>query len=82
MGRLPLSLGVLMLCASPLQAADEGGPVARVSIAASNMDGQVDAAVSGSFGYRLSRVVTLEVEASLVPKVTAGFSADPLVIQE
>jgi hypothetical protein len=45
------------------------------------MDSRTDVAVAGTFGYRFSRVVSLDIETTLVPHVRSPFPLNPVVIQ-
>lgn len=59
-------VAVLGLPAAALAQDDRGASVSA-AVSATNMDAQTELSFSGSFGYRFSRVVGLELEATVVP---------------
>ncbi len=61
--------------------AQERGASVSGSVFASNMDSHTDVAFAGSFGYRFSRVVSLDIETTFVPNVHSPFPSNPIVIQ-
>lgn len=61
--------------------ADDRGATVGGSVSATNMDAQTDVSFAGSFGFRFSRVVGLEIDATMVPSMTSAFPDDFAVIQ-
>ena len=79
---------MLALCVTvvPLAAAasaagsdDDRGATASVVVSATNMQSRTEPTFSGAFGYRFDRVVTFEVEATVVPRLRSGFTAGAII---
>lgn len=71
--RIATCVGLLLLLFSAPAAAQDQGVTVGGSVSATNMDSHTSWSVAGSFEYRLNRVVGLELEATAVPKLKAGF---------
>ncbi len=50
------------------------------SVGAANMASRTEAAFTGSFGYRFTRVVSFVIEATGVPKVESDFPDGPVIL--
>jgi opacity protein-like surface antigen len=71
------AVGVLIACAIGSTAtaalAQESGAAVSASVAATNMESRNEITVAGSFGYRFTRTVGLEIEATYVPSLKSPF---------
>jgi len=81
LGKTPIAIVCLCASAASAVAQDRGAAVVGGSVSAANMDSRTDVAYAGTFGYRFNRVVGLEIEATLVPRVRSAFPTDRVVIQ-
>src|SRR6266516_2962532 len=63
----------LVLLATAAAAADERGAGVAGTISALNIDSSTAVTVSGSFEYRFTRVVGLEIDAMLAPGLKSPF---------
>jgi len=70
----------LLLLGGAVSAQDRGATIGG-SASAANMESRTEVAYAGTFGYRFSRVVGMEIEAIFVPAVRSPFPANPVVIQ-
>ena len=68
--RLATALVISMLPAAASAQDDRGASIGG-TVAALNMDSQTDASIAATFGYRFSRVVGFEIEATMVPDLEA-----------
>src|SRR5438876_3917195 len=64
---------LLLLSASGALAADERTAAVGGNVSAMDIDSYTALSVSGSFEYRFTRVVRLEVEATLAPTLKSPF---------
>jgi opacity protein-like surface antigen len=71
------SIGVFAACVlastAAIASAQESGATVSASIAATNMDSRTELTLAGSFGYRFTRTVGLDVEATYVPSLSSPF---------
>ena len=67
-----LALALLCLPAAAIGQVDRAASVGG-GVSVTNMDSRTDTSFSGSFGYRFSRVVGLEIEATVVPTIKSQF---------
>jgi hypothetical protein len=67
-----LALALLCVPAVAIGQVDRAASVGA-GVSATNMDSHTDKSFSGSFGYRFSKVVGLEIEATLVPRLNSDF---------
>lgn len=78
------ALLLVLLSTARAAAAQESGATVATSASATNMDSRTELAFSGAFGYRFSRAIGLEIEASWVPRLGSPFptaGGNPVVLQ-
>jgi opacity protein-like surface antigen len=70
-----INVCVLALLCLPGVAMGQDGRGASVGagVSATNMDSRTDRSFSGAFGYRFTKVVGLEIETTVVPKLRSEF---------
>src|SRR5213593_3499913 len=73
---------VLLVLAMPAAAyGQDSGATIGGSVAAANRESHTDLAFTGSFGYRFTRVVGMEIEVTAAPDLTSPFSNDfPIIL--
>src|SRR6266511_3546555 len=79
--RLASTTAFLILFGAAVSAQDHGAVIGG-SVSAANMENRTEVAFAGTFGYRFSRVVGMEIEATFVPTVRSPFPTNPFVIQD
>ena len=71
------TIGVVVACliasTASVASAQESGATVSGSIAATNMESRTAVTVASSFGYRFTRTVGLEIEATYVPSLKSPF---------
>lgn len=67
-----LALALLCLPGAAMGQDDRGASVGA-GVSVTNMDSRTDRSFSGSFGYRFTRVVGLEIETTVVPRLKSEF---------
>ena len=71
------SIAVFAACVSAstggLASAQESGAAVSASVAATNMESTTEPTIAASFGYRFTRTVGLEIEATYVPSLKSPF---------
>jgi len=63
----------LIASTAGVASAQESGAAVSASIAATNMESRTELTFTGSFGYRFTRTVGLEIEATYVPSLKSPF---------
>jgi len=77
-----ITLAVVLLGLPALAAAqDRTGAFVGGNVSLANMEAHSDAALAGSFGYRFTRLASLVLETTAVPKVRAPLTANTQVFQ-
>lgn len=68
-------LAILVLLSLPAAAwaQEDRGATVSGAVSATNMDSRTSLSFSGAFGYRFSRVVGLELEATVVPTIRSPY---------
>jgi len=77
--RLTLVLVLLCLPIAANAEDDDRGATAAVTVSATNMESRTEATVSGTFGFRFSRIVSFEIEATVVPKLGSAFAPGAII---
>jgi opacity protein-like surface antigen len=67
------AIGLLLLCATAASAADERTASVAGQVSAMNLDSYTALTFSGSFEYRFTRVVGLELEATMAPTLKSPY---------
>jgi hypothetical protein len=71
---------VVTLSVAAASSAQERSAFVGGSVGAANMASRTEAAFTGSFGYRFTRVVSFVVEATGVPQVESDFPNGPVIL--
>ncbi len=69
----------LALVPSAAWAQDDRGASVGASVSATNMDSRTELSFAGTFGFRFTRVVSLEIESTIVPRLRSPFSGGPVI---
>lgn len=69
----------LVLVPSAAWAQDDRGASVGASVSATNMESRTELSFTGTFGFRFTRVVSLEIEATVVPRLRSPFSGGPVI---
>ena len=76
-----LTLALALFCVPVAANAedDDRGATAAVTVSATNMESRTEATVSGTFGYRFSRIVSFEIETTVVPRLRSDFPPGAII---
>ncbi len=70
--RMAIALS-LLLVPSAAWADDDRGVSVGGSVSATNMESRTELSLAGTFGFRFTRVVSLEIESTVVPRLRSPF---------
>ena len=76
--RMTAALFVLLV-ASAAWADDDRGASVGASVSATNMESRTELSFAGTFGFRFTRLVSLEIESTIVPSLRSSFGDGPLI---
>ena len=69
----------VLLVASAAWADDDRGASVGASVSATNMESRTELSFAGTFGFRFTRVVSLEIESTIVPSLRSSFGGGPQI---
>ena len=76
--RMTAALFVLLV-ASAAWAEDDRGASVGASVSATNMESRTELSFAGTFGFRFTRLVSLEIESTIVPSLRSSFGGGPQI---
>lgn len=69
----------LVLVPSAAWAQNDRGASVGGSVSATNMESRTELSFAGTFGFRFTRVVSLEIESAVVPRLRSPFSGGAVI---
>ncbi len=69
----------LVLVPSAAWAQNDRGASVGASVSVTNMESRTELSFAGTFGFRFTRVVSLEIESTVVPRLRSPFSGGPVI---
>lgn len=69
----------LVLVPSAAWAQDDRGASAGASVSATNMESRTELSFAGTFGFRFTRAVSLEIESTVVPRLRSPFAGGAVI---
>ena len=76
--RMAIALSLALL-PSAAWAQDDRGASVGASVSATNMQSRTELSFAGTFGFRFTRIVSLEIESTVVPRLRSPFSGGPVI---
>jgi len=78
--KVGVSVVVALMVSLPAAAQDRSSAFVGGSVSAANTESRTEIALTGSFGFRFSRVVSFVIEATAVPSAEPVFATNPVIL--